>query len=71
MTSGGVPLGWVPRVLSSSLRALVEGGTCHATVRRIGRSDTPYHLRLVLDLDVQVSDDFAFDPEGCWVPLVG
>jgi len=71
VTSGGVPLGWVPRVLSSSLRALVEGGTCHATVRRIGRSDTPYHLRLVLDLDVQVSDDFAFDPEGRWVPLVG
>ena len=71
VTSGGVPLGWVPRVLSSSLRALVEGGTCHATVHRIGRSDTPYHLRLVLDLDVQVSDDFAFDPEGCWVPLVG
>lgn len=69
LTSAGVPLGWVPRALSSSLRPLAEGGACYASVHRVGQRDTPHHLRLVLDLDVPVPDDFALDPEGRWEPL--
>lgn len=69
LTSRGVPLGWVPRVLSSSLRPLVEGGACHAQVHRIGQPGTPHHLRLVLDFDEPAPDGFTFDPEGRWEPL--
>ncbi len=71
LTFEGIPLGWVPRALSSSLRTLVEGGAYHATVRRVGPPGTPHHLRLVLNLDVQVPGGFSFDPEGRWVPLIG
>lgn len=71
VTCDGVPVGWVPRVLSASLRDLVQNDLCYARVHRIGPPDAPYHLRLVLDLDLPVPADFDFDPEGRWEPLVG
>lgn len=71
LTSRGVPLGWVPRVLSSSLRRVVETAPCRSSVHRIGPSSAPFHLRLVLDLDIHVPEDFEFDPEGRWESAAG
>jgi len=70
ITAGGVPIGWVPRVLSSSLRGLVQIAPCHVRVHRIGSPNAPFHLRLVLDLDVPVPAGFVFDREGRWEGLV-
>lgn len=69
LTSQGVPLGWVPRALSSGLRRLADSGTCSASVLRRGDHGTPYHLRLVVELDVPVPDGLTFDPDGRWTPL--
>jgi hypothetical protein len=65
----GVPIGWLPRVLSSSVRELLERGAVGVSVVRLGEPGTPPHLRLVLDLDVAVPDDFVFDRDGLWEPL--
>lgn len=69
LIAGGVPVGWVPRVLSSGVRQLVRNEPCHATVHRIGSPNAPFHLRLVLDLNVPVPSGFAFDREGRWQAL--
>lgn len=69
VTSAGVPLGYVPRVLSTSIRRLMSAAPVTLTVVRVGAPQTPSHLRLVLDLDVRVSPGFQFDPEGLWEPL--
>lgn len=69
LTTSGVPVGWVPKALSSSLRPIAEARPCHASVHRIGGPGSPFHLRLVLDLDLQVPEDFRFDREGRWEPL--
>lgn len=69
LTSEGVPLGWVPYALSASLRPLAERGDCWARVHRINGPRTPDHLRLVLNLDIPVPDDFVLDPEGNWEPI--
>lgn len=70
-TASGVPVGWVPRALSTSVRELMEGGSVKASVVRIGGPEVPAHLRLVLDLDVPAPPEFEFDREGRWEPLVG
>jgi hypothetical protein len=65
----GVPVGWVPRALSASIRELMASGPVTATVVRIGEPGTPPHLRLVLDLDVATPFGFQFDRDGLWEPL--
>lgn len=68
LTTAGIPVGWVPRVLSASLRPLAElGASVH--VRRVGNSRTPSHVRLVVELDEAVDPNFVFDPDGRWSPL--
>ncbi len=69
LTTRDVPVGWVPRALSTSLRQVAEAVPCHAGVHRIGGPGAPFHLRLVLDLDMQVPKGFMFDREGRWEPL--
>ncbi|QCB50022.1 hypothetical protein E5720_06935 [Rhodococcus sp. PAMC28707] len=69
VTAGGVPLGWVPRSLSQGVRKLLAYGPISPTVIAVRGIDTPSHLRLVLDLDVEVPDGFSFDPAGNWQPL--
>lgn len=71
VTSDGVPLGWVPRAMSASIRELMTVGPIYPTVVRVGEPGTPPHLRLVLDLNVPVSGDFEFDREGLWTPIDG
>lgn len=71
LTVNGIPLGWVPRALSASLRPLVESQNCFATVHRRGLPGTPYHLRLAVDLDTPVPLGFRFDTDGRWEPLAG
>lgn len=69
MTSGGVPLGWVPRAMSTSVRELANQRILEAIVVRVGGPTVPAHLRLVLDLDVEAPPGFEFDREGRWEPL--
>ena len=69
VTTDGVPVGWVPRALSASVRRLLESGPVSATVGRIGAPGTPPHLRLVLDLDVPAPANFQFDTHRLWEPL--
>lgn len=69
VTVGGTPVGWVPRVLSASLRQITESIECTAAVHRIRGATAPFHLRLVLDLDVAVPKGFEFDPEEKWATL--
>ena len=64
ITTEGVPVGWVPRVLSSGVRRLLESGPLPAVVARIGEPGGPSHLRLVVDLDAVAPNDFDFDVEG-------
>jgi hypothetical protein len=69
ITTDGIPVGWVPRVLSSSVRELLRAGPVVATVVRVAEPGAPPHLRLVLDLDVPAPEGFAFDRDGRWEPL--
>lgn len=64
-----VPLGWVPRALSSSIRELAVDGDVPLTVVRTGRPDGPVHQRLVVEMSVPVDQSFQFDREGRWEPL--
>lgn len=69
ITTGGTPIGYVPRVLSAGVRELMASGPVTPTVARIGVPGTPSHLRLVLDLDVEAPPGFHFDQDGSWEPL--
>lgn len=71
LTLEGVPLGWVPRALSASFRELMATEPIRVVVHRVGGQQTPYHLRLALDLDVPAPVGFAFDRDGRWAPLAG
>lgn len=68
-TVHGVPVGWVPRALSASVRELLASGSLPATVFRVSAPGTPPHIRLVLDLDVPAPPGFSFDRAGRWDPL--
>ncbi len=69
VSRSGVLLGWVPRVLSPSVRELLEYGPLHATVVRINGPQTPAHLRLVVELRADVPTGFVFDRDGRWEAL--
>lgn len=69
ITTEGVPVGWVPRALSASMRELIASGPPSATVVRVGEPGTPPHLRLVLDVDTAAPYGFQFDRDGLWEPL--
>lgn len=64
-----LPLGWVPRALSSSIRELAADADIPLTVVRTGRADGPVHQRLVVEMSVPVNGTFQFDREGRWEPL--
>lgn len=65
----GVPLGWVPRILSTGVRELLERGRhVRAIVHRIADPSAPPHVRLVIDLDAQAPNGFTFDATGEWEP---
>ncbi len=68
VTTGNLPIGWVPRVLATSIRELAEQGLVVATVRRIGQPSAPAHIRLVLEMDVEAPVGFEFDRDGRWEP---
>lgn len=68
VTSGGVPLGWVPRPLSASIALLRANSPLTASVFRNGGPDAPVHRRLVLNLDAAAPNGFKFDPDGEWEP---
>lgn len=64
-----VPLGWVPRILSTGVRELVEGGQhVRSSVYRIADPSAPPHVRLVVDLEAEASAGFTFDSTGDWEP---
>jgi hypothetical protein len=69
VTHDGVPLGYVPRSLSRSVRELLNSGPVEPVVFRVGDAGTPPHLRLVLDLDLDAPPGFTFDRDGLWEPL--
>lgn len=69
ITAEGVPVGLVPRVLSSSIRELMAGSLVPLTIVRIGDPGSPPHLRLVLSLDMAAPLNFQFDRDGRWEPL--
>jgi hypothetical protein len=69
VSSGGVPLGWVPRPLSAGFRGLLADGPVNATVARVAPPGTPAHLRLILDVNLPAPAGFSFDPTGRWEPL--
>jgi hypothetical protein len=69
LTAGGVPVGWVPRALSKSVRELIGVAPLEAMVYRVNGPSAPFHLRLALDLDTPAPAGFVFDREGGWEPL--
>lgn len=69
LTVGGVPVGWVPRAMSASIRELMDLEPREAIVHRVNGPGAPFHLRLALDLDVPAPIGFAFDRDGRWEPL--
>lgn len=69
ITHEGVPLGYVPRFLSSSVRELLRWGPVLPVVVRVGEPDTPSHLRLVVDIEQAGPPGFSFDREGRWEPI--
>lgn len=69
VTRAGVPIGYVPQLLSASVRRLLASRETQAQVVRVNGPAAPAHLRLVLDLDTPVDQEFQFDVEGDWDPL--
>ena len=69
VTVDHVPVGWVPRALSDSIRELAGRSCVVAKVHRVGQPGTPPHVRLVLDLDVPAPSGFDFDRSRRWEPL--
>lgn len=69
VTVNRVPVGWIPRALSASVRELLTAGPLQATVHRVAAPGTPPHVRLVLDLDTPVPPEFDFDRARLWEPL--
>lgn len=63
----GVPVGWVPRSISSDIRRLMSSGPVEVQVFRVSPGAPP-HLQLVLHLDSPAPPGFAFDPDGHWQP---
>jgi hypothetical protein len=61
----GTPLGYVPRVLSDSVRELMKG---QIVVRcaTVGGPHVPVHMRLVVELEAEAPPGFTFDPQGKW-----
>lgn len=70
MTSEGVPLGWVPRLLAPSFREMLSSSDLTASVARIGGRLAPSHSRLVAEVDVEAPPGFRFDRDNLWQPLV-
>jgi hypothetical protein len=68
VAGSGLPIGWAPRVLSSSIRELLDYGPVIAHVVRVNGPSSPSHLRLVLDLTAPAPEDFQFDRDGRWQP---
>lgn len=68
VTTQGVPIGWVPRVLSTSIRELAAQEPVEATVQRVGHRDSPAHVRLVLEMDTDAPEGFEFDRDRRWAP---
>lgn len=64
----GVPLGYVPQVLSEPLTRLQSrvGRLLSATVARTLDRNHPAHVRLVCEVHCQGADGFSFDPTGAW-----
>ena len=70
LTHEGVPIGWVPRLLSPSLGELVVAGVDSVQVRRVADYPEPSHTRIVVELDAPCPDGFIFDRHGAWLPIV-
>lgn len=70
VTSEGVPLGYVPRALSASVRDLMDSGPVLPRVVRVADPGTPSHLRLVVAIDQIAPRDFEFDRDRLWEPLL-
>ncbi|WME22615.1 hypothetical protein [Brachybacterium sp. GU-2] len=69
VTFSDVPLGWVPRILSTGVRALVESARyVRASVHRVAGPSAPPHVRLVVDLEGEAPAGFTFDTTGEWEP---
>ena len=51
ITVAGVPVGWVPRLLSAGVRELLHAAPLEARVHRVNGVNAPFHLRLALDFD--------------------
>lgn len=66
VTTAGIPLGWVPRVLSLPVRRLLAAGPLDASVVRNAGPASPPRLRLVVEIDTPAPPGFAFDPRGQW-----
>ena len=72
LAADGVPLGWVPRILSAGVRTLMESGVdVRASVQRIAGPAAPPHVRLVVDLEAEAPTDFTFDVAGDWEQYCG
>ena len=69
LTIRGVPVGWVPRAMSASVRELLDVAPREVLVHRVNGPSAPFHLRLALDLNTPVPPGFTFDREGRWEPL--
>lgn len=69
LMSRGLPIGWVPRVLSASVRELLDATPLEVSVYRVSGPTAPFHLRLALDLDTPAPLGFEFDRDGRWEPL--
>lgn len=69
VTRNQVPLGWVPRALSASVRELSADRPIPLTVVRVAGPQSPSHQRLAVELRQAVPDDFRFDRDGRWQPV--
>lgn len=66
--AGDVPVGWAPRILSSSLRELSKDGSIYGEICHIGDPLGSPRLRLTVDLNVGVPPGFQLDRLGRWEP---
>jgi hypothetical protein len=72
VTSTGVPLGYVPQVVSRAVRTLLlSQRSKRVRAVAVGGPQVPLGSRIVVEVKVEAPPNFSFDPRGEWKLAAG
>lgn len=64
-----VPVGWVPDLLVEDIQNLLRRTDVRVTVEHVNGPDAPWHLRLLVRLEVSPAQGYRFFTGEKWTPL--